>query len=136
MSESNGERILKVGRQGRRQIQFGDDDPVFEIDVIEVYNQFIELDMKFRDEKGGFDKTRTADWNKACWGFVQQEVVLAHLPDQEAAAKINAAMSLTDARRFLKLLQEEADRLIPFFKLELGEKPSSPARSPTVAYSE
>jgi hypothetical protein len=135
MSESNGERILKVGRQGRRKIQFGDDDPVFEIDVIEVYNQFSDLDLQFRDDKGEFDKARTADWNKACWGFVQQ-VVLDHLADLAAAEKINAAMSLTDARRFLKLLQEEANRLIPFFKVELDEKPSSPAPSPTVAYSE
>ena len=136
MSASNGERILKVGKQGRIKTQIGDDDaPIFEIDVIEVYNQFSDLDMKFRDEKGEFDKARTADWNKACWGFVMQ-VVLDHVPDQEAAGKINAAMSLTDARRFLKLLQEEANRLIPFFKLELAEKPSSPASSVKVAYSE
>lgn len=135
MSESNGENILKVGRQGRRKVQFGDDDPAFEIDVIEVYNQFSDLDMQFRDAKGEFDKARTADWNKACWGFVQQ-VVQDNMADKTAVEKINAAMSLADARRFLKLLQEETNRLIPFFKLDSAEGPSSPASSPTVVYSE
>jgi len=136
VSAANGERILDVGRQGRIKVHFGDDtDPTFYIDAIEVYNSFAEMDMQFRDEKGEFDKTKTADWNKACWGFVQQ-VVLDHLADQKAAEKINAGMSLTDARRFLKLLQEEANRLIPFFRLDSAERRSSPESSPTVAYSE
>ena len=125
MSESNG--VLRIGRQGRKKFQFGDDDPAFEIDVIDVYNQFSETDLKLRDAKGVLTPDKVGDWNKAVWGFVQQ-VVLDHMP-KDAAEKVNAGMSLTDARAFLKLLQEEANRLIPLFKLESGEKPSSPENS-------
>lgn len=49
MSEGNG--VIRIGRKGRKKFAFGDDGQPFEVDVVRVFQQWIEIDDGFRPDE-------------------------------------------------------------------------------------
>lgn len=115
MSEGNGTGVIRIGRKGKRYFAFGDGAP-FEIDVVVVHNQWMDVDRSFRDEKGEVPEGKLTELNHACWSFVKEVSGVADL-------------TLAEALDFLARVTEESGRLADFFVPKLPEGPSSPART-------
>jgi hypothetical protein len=135
VSESNGVFKLSSMGTGKWKVQFGEepDLAVVEIDVIEQYNLYSDLIDKFRNDKGEIDKNQYTAIARAKWGFVG-DVIKAHVA-QALAEKLIAGLTNGAALYFCKGLQDEANRMLPFFRLASEAEPSSPESLPTVHYS-
>jgi hypothetical protein len=128
MSATNGDGIIKVGRRGIRKFEFGDEagSVTIELDVIGVWDEWVEIDHSFRDEKGVILKDRLVERNTRCRTWVQGMIEAAGgVTNAEDASHVAQHLSLTDALTFMKLLCEEVEKLKVFFERSTGEKPSS-----------
>jgi hypothetical protein len=120
MSESNGQDVFRITRKGRKKFAFGEGQP-FEVDVIAVGNQWYEISERFRDKDGKVPPDQTEAFNKAMILFVTEL--------SGAASEGPETITLTEALEFLKLINEEGDRLRGFFTRESSAVSSSPASS-------
>ncbi len=130
MSAENGVEIIKIGRKGRKKFQLGDRPP-FEIDVILVQNQWLEIDRGFRDEKDEIPPERNAEANKAAWLFVSELCGTPTTSPDDAES-----LTMTEALEFLNVLTREGAKLADFFVPKLPEGQSSSGRSTTLHFSE
>ena len=51
LPSENGFPVIKIAKQGKTRVQIGD-GPIFEIDVLQVYDQWAESEKPFRNEAG------------------------------------------------------------------------------------
>lgn len=115
----NGEpAVIKIGRKGLRRFALGDGEPV-ELDVIHVWNQWLEVDRAFRDEHDKIPRERWGEYSAAEVEFARQ--MLQAGEDQR--------FSETEAKEFIRLLGEEAEKLTAFFVPRSRGEPSSPQGS-------
>ena len=126
-AESNGVLKINLPKRGRVKFQFNDDDVPFEIDVIEVYDQWFEVDWKHRDKEGVLPKDKWNEHGKDRQEFVQAIVndAYAKIPD---AATPN--LSRAEAEAFVTAIITEARKLRDFFLPKDEMTSSSPESSP------
>lgn len=125
-ASGNGTGILKIGRKGRRKVQFGEDGTPFEIDVIHVMNLWSAVDLSFRDEKFEIAREKYVDLQMAAWAFV------ANLGQPEGVPPRD--ISLAEALEFLNVMRQESEKLKSFFASRSEGGPSSPEPT-TVRFS-
>ena len=120
MSESNG--VIKLGRKGKRKLQYDDGSPVVEVDVVACANQWALIDDGFRQE-GEVPRERREEFYTAAWQFAR-----GHLQVED--------ISLADALHFLKVVTEEAEALQGFFAVKRPAAPSSgpPSAAPVTRF--
>jgi hypothetical protein len=116
MSEGNGEAIIIVGKKGLKKFRYDENTPAVEIDVIHVGNQWATIDAPFRDESGKVPIEKYEVHMAAAVKFIRE---LLQIPETEN-------VSSASAMHFLKLLQDEAEALKPFFAPKSAEERSSP----------
>jgi hypothetical protein len=131
MSESNGS-IIKVGSRSLRKFQIGD-GPVFQVDVIKVYDQWIEIDRRFRDAEGKVPPENRQQLRQAGWEFVS---MLERMDLSEAEQAALRPIDGAQAEEFMSLLTREVLSLQDFFAGILPRRPSSPERTTVVTVSE
>jgi hypothetical protein len=122
MSQENGVPIIRLGRKGVRKFQFDEDTPIVELDVIHCWNQWLQIERSFRDEKGDVPPEKNPEVNMA-------------LNDFACAMLQVQAMSDANALEFQAILGREVDKLLPFFDVKSSEEPSSQPNSTTVVFS-
>ncbi len=125
--------VVRLRRRGRVKFQFEDDDATrFEIDVIEVYDQWHEIDWAHREQRNDADGKESgwfipnAKWNEYCQdrlNFVQAIV-------NDAYAKLNPpqpapVLCRAEAEEFIHQITEEANKLRDF----TGPKNQDPSSS-------
>lgn len=122
MSENNGD-VIRVGRKGRRSFAFGETGEPFSLDVIEVNNEWSQIDGDFRDAEGKVPRDKLPELHAALWRFVRDKAKTEEI-------------TLAEAMEFMKCITEEAMRLKAFFTVKSVEKePSSPESSTTLNFS-
>ena len=84
-----------------------------------------ELDRQFRDEEGKIPPDKIHAVNTAAYQFVRDLAVNLSYPEMskdgekqraEYSAKLSREMSVADALHFLKVIRDESDALLPFFR--------------------
>ena len=120
---------IKLGRRGWAKIQLDDDSPVFNVDVIAVYDLWYEIDWALRDKEGVLPNDKQNEHGQNRLNFVQQ--IFA-----EAYAKIGhdsevPQLSRADAENFIAKIREEAAKLRDFFSPKKDTPSSSPESTQT-----
>lgn len=119
MSAGNG--VLRIGRKGKKKFAFGEEgapgECVFEVDVVETFQGWIDVDESFRAEDRSVPDTKA--YQTAAVGFVK---------------KVSGAADLTTAEAldFLARLREVYDDLAAFFHARSPEERGSPGTSGAV----
>lgn len=123
--QSNGESIIKIGKKGRVLFQFRDCEP-FAVSVIMLQNQWAEIDRTFRDEEMKMQPGAYQQWLKALWDFVSS---IEAKPGQTVAQQLHEAgeneLDPAEALEFINLVNDECDKLVPFFERKSKDEPSS-----------
>lgn len=117
--------VLKVHKRGRAKFQFGDDEPVIELDVIEVYDQWVEVLWALRDAEGKLPNDKVNEYGKNRQDFVQAVVNTAYGLIAEKPPIPN--VSRAEAEQFIKLVEEAAEELRNFTSPKKDAPSSAPA---------
>src|SRR5438270_13289584 len=104
MSADNGVEIIKIGRKGRKFFQLGERPP-FEIDIIVVQNQSLDVDRGFRNDKDEVPNDRLQDWSQAAWRFVSE---VCGTPTDDASNP--DALTGAEVLEFISILNREANK--------------------------
>lgn len=120
MSENNG--VIRVGRKGLKKFAFGEDGPVFEVDVVVIFQDWIACDSEFRDLNCGEDRIisqrKMSDYNQMALDFVESL-------DESYRDKLSKAEALD----FIARLCEEYNKLADFFQPKKRGEDESPDTS-------
>lgn len=128
MSASNG--VIRIGRKGLKKFAFGD-GPVFEVDVVVAFQQWVAIDESFRPETEDADGNRRvavenmAAYHQAAVEFVSQLQNFhdpKHLPMREM-------ITTAEALDFIARLREQYEELAVFFRPNLQKEQDLPASS-------
>lgn len=111
MSETNGAEVIRVGRKGLRKFAIGD-GPVFEIDVWATMNAYLKMRRSFSGEDGKVAPENNDAFEQSLAGFVKDVTQ-------------TDGLTVTEQLEFLKVLDEEAEKLRSFFTRKDAAAPSS-----------
>ena len=127
-SNGQGSGVIKIGRMGKRKLQFEGSDIVFELDVIRTGNRWAEIDGKFpHDPNGRITPEHLDAVTLQAIAFVQEIIVGSVGADRQAeVATLAQSISGADAFHFIKLITDEAEELKPFFTPKSAAARSSP----------
>ena len=119
----NGVRLIGLPKKGMLKIQFNEGDEPFEIDVIQVYDAYNEIDFLLRDAEGVLQAKDFNKYSKNRHDFVQTLVDVAY----EAMGKKDKAPKISrgEAEAFIAMLREEAKAIRDFFSPKKDEHSSS-----------
>jgi hypothetical protein len=123
----NGRPIVRIGRKGRQWFALGEEGEPFEVDVVAIHSQWVDIDRTFRNEKNELPLEKIAEANAAAWQFVHDIGINAGLSFDD--------MTLAEALEFICKIAEETDRLKDFFVPKLSGERSSP-ESTELTFSE
>lgn len=115
---TNGTGIIQIGRKGMKKFQFGDDGQPFEVDVTQVWNDFISIADHFRGEDGNVPRDKADEHNRAIAEYVADK---SKMPVGE--------LSLSEVLEFQAVIMEEAEKLRDFFDVALRKKRGLPGSS-------
>ena len=126
--------VIRIARRGKVKIEFDAEDGPVEFDVVEVFDQWYEIDWTLRDKDGILPKDKVDEHGKNRQNFVQ-----ALLNDAYTAAKTKTGkpergapeLTRAEAQAFILAIQEEAARLRDFFSPKKEETSSSPESTGT-----
>jgi hypothetical protein len=118
VSQNNGTEIIKVGSRGLRKFQFDEESEIVILDVLHIATLWSEIDRSFRDDKGALVAGRTIEHMDKAVEFAAE--LLKVEKDK---------LSKADAFHFLKLIDDEGEKLKPFFEPASAVRPSSSAGS-------
>lgn len=109
MSSNNG--VIRIGRKGIKKFAFGEDGEPFEVDVVVVFQEWINIDAKFRqeDENGTIPRENMADYHTAAVEYVKRV----------SGSEVTTAEALD----FIARLREQYEELIVFFQPKLRGEP-------------
>jgi hypothetical protein len=119
--------VVKISRRGRIKIEFDEADGPFEVDVIEVYDQWHEIDWQLRDEKGNLSHDKQNEWGENRRRFVQSIVNDGYKKLDKNAPEISRA----EAEAFIFEIITKAAELRSFFSPKKEETSSSLPSSET-----
>jgi hypothetical protein len=123
VGQNNGE--IRMPRRGKDKFAFGD-DPGFEIDTIDTWDEFVEFDKSTRDEKGELPKGQLVAYNQAKRAFFQNVIKRGYERSPELAGKPVPVLTLAEVCVFLAQLEGKVKELQRFFVLSSPALPSSP----------
>lgn len=134
MSASNG--VIRIGRKGLKKFAIGEENdpralPVFEVDVVVAFQNWLMVDDEFRpeeeDDKGNrsIPIQRMGDYHEAARRFTLELVMAGGggNPDD------NNAITTAEALDFIARLRECYDELADFFRPKLRREPESQGSS-------
>jgi hypothetical protein len=119
MSASNG--VIRIGRKGIKKFAFGEDGPVFEVDVVTAFQQWIAIDESFRGESGK-ESVKTQDmpqYHHAATEYAKQ------LSGSADGMPQYPNLTTAEALDFIARLREQYDELADFFRPKSRERPDS-----------
>ncbi len=114
----NGHQVIRIGRKGRKLFAFGEEGKPFEVDVVALHSEWVNVDRTFRDEKGDVPSDRLLEMNKTALEFV---MAVGRQVDVDLSD-----ISLAEALEFIKEITEEVHKLKDFFVPKFSDAPSSP----------
>lgn len=114
---SNG--VIRVGRKGRKKFAFGDDGPVFEVDVVTEMFRWTEIDDTFRVPEGEPDEGLIQPGQRDAYHAAAVEFV------RNLAGPEQGPITVAEALDFLARLREQYNELADFFRPRSHEKPAS-----------
>lgn len=100
--------VIRVGRKGLKKFAFGEDGEPFEVDVVVVFQEWIEKDEEHRDDDGKIKSMH--EYHQAAVDFAQQ---------------LSGSTDLTraEALEFIARLKDAYKELADFFQPKKREKP-------------
>jgi hypothetical protein len=125
-AESNG--VLRVGRRGRglKKFAFSDDGPGVEIDVIEVYDEWCDVDEDMRDDASKI-KISMNEYGRKRQEFVQGLVSNAYA--KTGQEKVVPVITRAEAEDFIRMIFTEVKVLRNFTSEKTANDSSSPGSS-------
>lgn len=122
VSQSQNNGVIRIGRKGRKKFAFGEDGEPFDIDVVEVFHQWVAIDDDFRTTVGAEDRSIPAsaynEYDRTIQLFVS------------AIAKTE--ITIAEAKDFVARVREQYDELADFFQPKSREERESPDTSGVV----
>jgi hypothetical protein len=133
MSQNNG--VIRVGRKGRKKFAFGEDGEVFEVDVVQAFQEWLSIDEKFRERTE--DRTIPTEdmsmYHKAAVTFVKglavKEVILKTANGPKPGGVESPDITIAEALDFIARLREQYDEVVVFFRPKSREERESPDTS-------
>lgn len=125
-TSTNG--IIRIPKRGRAKFQFGDDDasePVIDVDVIEVYDAWSEIEWVLRDKEGVLPNDKINEHGQNRLNFVQAVVNDAYA--KVASKPAVPTISRAEAEAFIVEVSRKAKELRDFFLLKKDDPSSAPA---------
>lgn len=114
MSASNG--VIRIGRKGIKKFAFGEDGAPFDVDVVVAFQEWINIDARFRNEETGL--------------IPHTDMPAYHAAAVEYAIRLSGGpVTTAEALDFVARLREQYDELIDFFQPRSREKLDSPDTS-------
>lgn len=112
MSENNG--VIRIGKKGIKKFAFGEDGPVFDVDVVVVFQEWITIDSTFRqeDSEGVILHTDMAAYHQAAVDYARRFG--------------GDGVTTAEALDFIARLREQYDELVHFFQPRSREERVSP----------
>ena len=117
-AQDNG--VLRISRKGRCKFAFGDDLP-FEVDVVAVFDEWVQIDSSFRNEAGELPPDKVCAYGGSKLSFVQSIVNAAY----QTQGTNGPSLSHAEAAEFLAMVQTKIEELRPFFAPKSAGLPSS-----------
>lgn len=113
------EGVIHIGRKGTKKFAFGEDGPEFSVDVVTVFQEWVNIDEGLRND-----------------GAVKAEDMPAyHAAAVEFATRLSSSdagtITTAEALDFIARLREQYDELSSFFVPRKREEPASHASSET-----
>lgn len=105
MSADNG--VIRMARKGKAKFAFGEDPP-FEIDVREFWDEWFSVDHNLRDEKGDIPKESYMAYEQQKRAFVQTVVSGAYT--NQIPGKDAPVLTRTEVDEFLARVREEVEK--------------------------
>lgn len=139
---SNG--VIRIGRKGLKKFAIGEEDdprklPVFEVDVVVSFQEWIGIDEEFRFEDGDVYQTGPKTGQEVTTddvGTISTDVMSGY---HKAAVHFvtrlmdgdedHPAITVAEALDFIARLREQYDELAVFFRPRSRERPDSPGTS-------
>ncbi len=123
MGKSLENGVVRIARKGLVKFAFGD-GPEFQIDVIAVYDEWWQADASMRTD-GKLPTDKQVAWNETRRAFVQNIAAQA-ARKSDPACDWKPALSMAEVGEFMARLNDEVEKLRPFFAPTAGVPPSSP----------
>ncbi len=111
MSAANG--IIRIGRKGTKKFAFGDDGPVFEVDVVTAFQAWVCIDEGFRNEEDDIPNEQMPEYHASAVRFV-------------IGLGGGDAVTTAEALDFLARLREQYNEVAVFFRPRSREERDSP----------
>lgn len=127
MSQNNG--VIRIGRKGLRKFAFGDTGPVFEIDVVATFQQWIAIDENFRPIEEDKEGSRVIPAAEMPAYYVAAQSFVKGLQGEETQTNHPVDITVAEALDFIARLREQYDGLAHFFRPKLREERASPDTS-------
>lgn len=109
--QANG--VFKIAVKGKLKCQIGDDNPVFEVEVLTVYNEYCDVRRAFEDKDGSLVQDQISACNAAVAEYVSG---LAGHP-----------VGRSEAVEFIAGISARVADLRPFWQGRRGGTASSPS---------
>ena len=123
IAEQNG--VIRITRKGRVKFAFGEDGEPFDVDVMGVWNEWVQVSRSIEGIDGKIPNDKIVAFDETKRAFVQAKVQDAYKGRQEPIP----VLSHIEAVEFLNLIWNEVERLRPFFEPKLPGLLASPASS-------
>lgn len=117
MTVINNNGVIRVGRKGKKKFAFGENGTPFEVDVVQAFQAWVDIDNAFRDTP---DKTISANTMRE-----YHTAAVKFAKDFDLVTDITTA----EALEFLAQLREQYDELAVFFQPKSRIVHESPATS-------
>ena len=111
MSANNG--VIRIGKKGLKKFAFGEDGPVFEVDVVTAFQVWLNIDKELRGEDDIIKAEDMRAYHEAAVEFAN------HLSDCE--------VTTAEALDFIARLREQYDEVAGFFLPRSPEERVLPA---------
>jgi hypothetical protein len=102
VSKNNG--VVRISRKGKKKFAFGEDGQPFEVDVVQTWQEWLNIDETLRGEDD-----KIADWSTYHQAAVEFACRIAGMQSV-------AGMTQAEALDFVARLREEYDDLAVFFR--------------------
>lgn len=129
MSASNG--VIKITKRSKKQFQFGEEGPAITLDVIEVSDQWHEINFALRVLEG---EMWTIPANKVNEFAVNRLNFVQSIVNDAYKDKSAPTLSRIEAEEFIQLVQKEVEALRNFSSskdVETSSVPESTAQGVT-----
>lgn len=118
--------VVRISKRGLVKFQFGDEtdnEPVLTFDVVEVHDNYMQVDWQYRDKDGVLPKEKWRENSDECFQVLQSFVNDAYA--KSGGDKTPYLLSRGEAEIFLSMIRKEVKMLRDFISPP-KEEPTSP----------